>query len=362
MKILLLEIAGLNLGYLGAYGNDWIATPTLDRLASESVVFDRHYAGGVSDLDTGRYRFPMPDATSPEAIPAAEFWRRCPEVDFKHLAPPEGTFASRWSAAIRQVLAAMTRAGDRSVLWAELPGLDPPWELPDDLLETYFDEEDEVAAWPDPPPMISADERALAHARLQNTYAAVMTFVDAQLGALVDKAASRLDGWLVCVTSRMGLPLGEHGHVGFERAWQHEELVHLPLIVRLPGAEHAGSRVAALTQPVDVLPTLLDVLGLEAKDVHGRSLLPLIRQEVSELREHACSGAGVNEGLEWSLRTRSWAYLLPLRTPVGDPPRRPQLYAKPEDRWEVNDVQQHHMERIAQMDRDLRAFVHSIRT
>src|SRR5438094_626669 len=43
MKILVLEARGLHLGFLGCYGNNWIATPNLDRVAAEGVVFDRHF-------------------------------------------------------------------------------------------------------------------------------------------------------------------------------------------------------------------------------------------------------------------------------------------------------------------------------
>ena len=46
--------------HLGAYGNDWIRTPALDRLAPRSVVFDNHLIGSFptmparADLLTGR--------------------------------------------------------------------------------------------------------------------------------------------------------------------------------------------------------------------------------------------------------------------------------------------------------------------
>src|SRR5438067_6603747 len=42
---------GLQVAALGPYGNDWIATPNLDRLATQTVVFDQHFADfpGKSD-------------------------------------------------------------------------------------------------------------------------------------------------------------------------------------------------------------------------------------------------------------------------------------------------------------------------
>src|SRR5262249_37107484 len=44
MKILVVEVSGLHLGFVGCYGNDWVATPNLDRLAAEGIVFAQHLA------------------------------------------------------------------------------------------------------------------------------------------------------------------------------------------------------------------------------------------------------------------------------------------------------------------------------
>jgi len=53
--------------HLGCYGNSWIHTPNLDRLASESIVFDRAYAASFPtvpnrrDVLTGRFCFTYSD-------------------------------------------------------------------------------------------------------------------------------------------------------------------------------------------------------------------------------------------------------------------------------------------------------------
>src|SRR5215471_6903312 len=44
MKVIVVMLRGLHLGYLGCYGNEWIDTPHLDRLAAEGVIFDQHIA------------------------------------------------------------------------------------------------------------------------------------------------------------------------------------------------------------------------------------------------------------------------------------------------------------------------------
>ena len=66
--------------------------------------------------------------------------------------------------------------------------------------------------------------------------------------------------WLL--TSDFGYPLGEHGQIGRYRPWLHEEMVHLPLMLRLPGAAEAGRRVPAFTQPPDLYATVLEAFGI----------------------------------------------------------------------------------------------------
>ena len=67
MNVIVVVCNGLHLGFLGAYGNSWIETPNLDRLATEGVVFDHHFPENLTTLPTrrswwtGRYGFPDPD-------------------------------------------------------------------------------------------------------------------------------------------------------------------------------------------------------------------------------------------------------------------------------------------------------------
>ncbi|MEX2112950.1 MAG: hypothetical protein WD845_07175, partial [Pirellulales bacterium] len=76
--------------------------------------------------------------------------------------------------------------------------------------------------------------------------------------------------------------------------------------------------------------TLLDYLALDrAKLAGGRatSLLPIIRGEQDALRDHVYMASGQ----ERAIRTRAWF----MRQPKGEPA---ELFAKPSDRWEVNEA------------------------
>jgi arylsulfatase A-like enzyme len=359
MKIFVIEAIGLHLGYLGCYGNDWVATPNLDRLATEGIVFDWHFADQPElhpttpwrqrSVGTGRYAGVISTSMKPRVV-------RCESLS---------SFADD---ALRALCT------NDAWLWIEGPSLLPPWNLDDELLEAYFDEDDVeegLVPWINPPlDLVKLNEADVL--QLQNTYAAVVTVFDAQLGVLLDclREQNSLDDILVCVTARSGLPLGEHGMIGAPRPWLHDELVHVPMLMRLPKAAEAGSRIAALTQPVDLLPTFLDALSQTPPLTPGPSpargegrqgLWPLIRGEVDAVRPYAVSSMCVNGHESWLLRTPDWALHLPVAQPDDVAPRSPQLFVKPDDRWEVNDLYQQQIESADIMEKTLRAFMAAIR-
>jgi arylsulfatase A-like enzyme len=388
MKAIVIEVPHLHLGYLGCYGNDWIETPNIDGLAATGVVFDRHYVDcpklPLSTSWTGRYVFPLPEEsrTAPPACPD----RLAESLKASNVARHVVSTSSHAKDAADHplmhvvfdttaVLEKLT-AKDDALVWVRLPSLAPPWQIPEQYLEQYFaveepdaeepndvdqTEPESLKPWLDPPfgPMDTNDELACWQ-RLQITYAAAVSHVDAAVGLLLQQIDNADLGGdlLVGLTADRGLALGEHGFIGDWRPWLHEELVHLPLIVRLPNHAQAGRRVRALTQPVDLLPTLLAAFDADVSpELHGHSLLPLARGQVERVRDYVCSGLAGGDRLDWALRTPQWTYLLPVRQAVDDPPRSPQLYVKPDDRWEVNNLLQHHLDLADGLEQTLRAFV-----
>src|SRR3954453_7012378 len=67
MNVLVIACNSFHLGFLGPYGNGWIETPNLDRLAAEGVVFDQAFPENLTTLPTrrswwtGRYGFTDPE-------------------------------------------------------------------------------------------------------------------------------------------------------------------------------------------------------------------------------------------------------------------------------------------------------------
>jgi arylsulfatase A-like enzyme len=387
MKLLMLSVAGLRLDCLGCYGCDWVDTPQLDRLAASSVVFDQHFAE-TPDQDGASRAWLAKEGNVFHRLSEAGVHSRlvCEKAN-----PPPAAFTdgfqkarfveggSRPGARLESVLVAACKAMGKvdrrkgEFLWVDITTLLPPWSIPEEFLDLYFPAESEsreedkgnkdaLGPWTEPLPPRIADDNEKALLRLRRTYAAAVSHLDARLGPLLDSLEEEENArdWMVVLTAPYGLPLGDHGIVGGCRPWLHEELVHLPLLVRLPDAAEAERRVFGPTQSSDLPPTVLDAFGVPVLPAQGRSLLPLCRGEMDSIRAEAYTMLQLADAEEIALRTSEWAFLLPVRVPSKDPPRGPQLYVKPDDRFEVNNVVQHHSDLAAEMEGKLREWTNGV--
>src|SRR5262249_59299841 len=148
---------------------------------------------------------------------------------------------------------------------------------------------------------------------------------------------------------------------GAVRGYLHEVIIHLPLIVRLPVAVFAGRRVSGLTQAVDLATTVAECFGVRLPSAHGHSLLPFVRGEAEIVRSYACSGLEVGSAITWALRTADWSFHLSVRGAEAESAPESRLFVQPDDRWEVNNVLQHHLELAEHLERTLRGFVAATR-
>jgi len=114
----------------------------------------------------------------------------------------------------------------------------------------------------------------MANEELVARYDETLLKVDTYLGKLFAELKRR-DLWdqaVVVVT-------GDHGETFGPDVWGHgvirEDVLHVPLILKLPGGAHGGERVRRPVSLVDVYPTLLELAGLAPRRawMHGASLL-----------------------------------------------------------------------------------------
>ncbi|MCB9672506.1 MAG: sulfatase-like hydrolase/transferase [Alphaproteobacteria bacterium] len=111
--------------------------------------------------------------------------------------------------------------------------------------------------------------------RLPTPYDAEITGADRAVGRVLEalREANVLDDTLVVVTADHGESLGEHGEKT-HAVFIYDSTMHVPLIMRWPGHVPAGLRVTETTSAVDIVPTVLSLLGLPAADVDGLDVSP----------------------------------------------------------------------------------------
>lgn len=113
-------------------------------------------------------------------------------------------------------------------------------------------------------------------------YLGGIAWVDDWIGRLVAKLREEglYDNTLIVLTSDHGEEFAEHHAGAFYDRHGHslyEELVHVPLIVKLPKQAWAGTRVSEITRLIDIMPTILDVAGVSPTStrMQGETLRPL---------------------------------------------------------------------------------------
>ncbi len=128
------------------------------------------------------------------------------------------------------------------------------------------------------------DARTRKHARALDDYEREVRYTDALLGAFLDVLAARglAEETIVIVTSDHGEQFGEHFFTSHGLDL-HDEALHVPLAIRAPGLVEPGLVLEQQIGLMDIAPTLLDLLGVEAlPDVQGLSFAPMLRGEAGD--------------------------------------------------------------------------------
>lgn len=122
--------------------------------------------------------------------------------------------------------------------------------------------------------------------QIKATYYGMMSEVDAQIGRLVKylKQAESYEDTLIIFTSDHGENLGDHW--AMSKYTHFDQTFHIPLVIRDPGPaarQARGTIVDFFTESVDIMPTILDRIGVEIPmQCDGLSLLPFCRGEHPE--------------------------------------------------------------------------------
>jgi arylsulfatase A-like enzyme len=114
---------------------------------------------------------------------------------------------------------------------------------------------------------------------LRSLYDGEISYFDAQLGRVLDELRRRdlLDRTVLALVSDHGESFMDHGDMGHCNS-VYEDEIKTPFVLRLPLQQH-GARIDATVQNLDLVPTLVDLLGVAVpagQHLEGVSLLPLL--------------------------------------------------------------------------------------
>jgi len=148
--------------------------------------------------------------------------------------------------------------------------------------------------------------------RLRALYAGEVTMVDRWVGMLLQKIEDLglFENTAVIFTTDHGSYHGEHNYIS-KRAHIYEEVGRIPLIIRSPGSEGTmRGRCDALVQPPDLMPTILELVGVQIPEtVQGKSLIPIIRGEEKQIREIALSSQSLLQANRITVTSNNWSLI-----------------------------------------------------
>jgi arylsulfatase A-like enzyme len=131
--------------------------------------------------------------------------------------------------------------------------------------------------------------------RTRANYRGSVTQCDRWFGHLMEtlRVLGRLDDTLVILTADHGHTIGETNYMGKQGYPSRPEVFDIPLMVRFPGAEHAGLRHDGFVQHVDLTASILEAAGVVPPDpLDGRSFLRHAVAGQPGTRDHVTVGWG----------------------------------------------------------------------
>ncbi len=299
-NVLLLTVDTLRADRLGCYGYGRPTSPAIDSLASEGVRFEHAIcqrpktSPSFATILTGTYpaHHGIHDALQllkPSSVTLAEVlgdagWTTAAVITNGNLYPDFG-----FDQGFETYAYGHKDAGTGTALsldWLDANGtMSEPWFLwvhHTDPHTPYDPPKEYEAMFAEPSGAVGAafeSSDSVAHRRQCDLYDAEIRYTADQMGRILRWIAKNnmRDRTLIVFTADHGESLGEHGYYYEHGLHPYDASGRIPLIISAPGAVPAGVVSPALVGGVDILPTLMDALGLpQPEDVQGMSALPAV--------------------------------------------------------------------------------------
>jgi len=294
MNVLLFTLDTTRADHLGCYGNPNIRTPNIDGLAAEGVLFKNAMAQAPMTLPshasifTGNYPFSHGVRDNggfylaPEKTTLAELLKQKGLTTSAFV----GAFVldSRWGlnqgfdyyydnfdfAKYKKIsLDSVQREGGEVIQaffdWFKTNG--------DRRFFSWIHFYDPHTPYEPPEPF-----KSKYSGRPWGLYDGEIAYVDSLIGKVLESLRQKgvLDKTIIVIAADHGESLGEHGESS-HAFFIYDATVSVPLIMKFPASIMKPKVIDAQVENVDIMPTLLDLLGIPVpKEIQGRSLVPLL--------------------------------------------------------------------------------------
>ena len=364
---------------LSAYGNTMFETENFNRLAARSIVFDQAITQttkieeAYNLLWSGGFKKTLMEQIGARGVSSA-LLTDDPQIEslesssfFDRVIPTQTSPAERLAESPEQTELAsffaqatqwLSNLEPGSLTWLHSRGLSGAWDAPYELRCRFADSED-----PDPPkfhqpPACLFDSNSDDPDELlgyQQACAAQVMMLDDFLGVILDLMDEPAwESTLFCVMSTRGYPMGEHQIVGdlelrdetaSEDEGEHEpssgiqatnvvgmhsESVHIPLMVCLPSREKYADATAVRNGSLVQTDWVFELLSSWFSDPDESDFERTWRAAALSLPKKRQEAACVLHEDFRAIQTHAWKLIT-----NGE---YSELFAKPDDRWEVNDV------------------------
>jgi arylsulfatase A-like enzyme len=326
-NLLLLGIDSLRRDHMSAYGYHRLTTPHIDRFSREGVLFEQHFSPsipttpGYASMLTGMDCFGTDVValrhsgglgghvtTLAEVLEREGYNTTCigftgnpssrgfqKYLNYEGWGPDESGRSPKAENLNRAAIPELKRlAGEEKPFFLFLRHMDPhsPYLPPKPFERMFYDgnecdpDNHSLDALYEFKPFVDYfrswfPEGCTDSEYIDAQYDGAIAYMDAAIQTIFTSLAKLgiEEETLVVVTSDHGETLNEHDCY-YDHHGLYETNLRIPLILRFPGKLPAGKRVKSMTQIKDVMPTILELLGIDSGiRFDGRSLLPLVTGE-----------------------------------------------------------------------------------
>ena len=184
---------------------------------------------------------------------------------------------------------------DAERFYLTVESFDPhePWLVPDYYRRMYLEEEGRENVLSFYRDVSNLDPKLLARTRAN--YSGEVTMCDRWFGLFMDtvKTLGLLDNTMIILTSDHGHSIGDRGFMGKRGYPSGPEVYDIPLMIRFPGAEHAGTTSDQFVQHHDIAAVILKAAGVDPPaEMEGISFLESAVSGRTGKRDHVTVGWG----------------------------------------------------------------------